>query len=348
MRVIPICQLPGEAALLRSAVNDFSLDGPRSHYAEWLESKGEVGRANTVRATLKAYHTLNENELADLAGELNWQRMLAIPILKHLIQCLEFHTRDELESLRDLIFPKLRPAINLTYSAMKSEPELGLSRLWGLPDLPKDQTWPKVSELSNWYKAKDTLPHQNHCAFIGQFSWSDFKDSVYGQDLPKIGGVAVFAYIDINHGIVETVTRLWDNQQPLSRRTAPLDLLNDEANDRVNAPMPVHAIELTECLSLPDATGGPFTADIPLCGWGEPFHDTYSCLIEMCGGGGLGFGGYLSGTSGEDPSLDTKSRCFAILRTTPDAGIVHFSIPENDIETGCLDNVKYVWNDWDS
>lgn len=231
---------------------------------------------------------------------------------------------------------------------MMSEPEVGVSRLWGLPDLPEDQTWPKTPELSDWYNAKDTLPLENHCAFIGQFSWSDFKDTLYGQDLPKRGGFAVFAYTDANYGIVETLTRPWDNTEPLSRPAAPSDLLDDEANDRVNAPAPAHAIELTECLSLPDATSEPFATEIPMCGLNEPFRDTYYCLMEICAGGGMGFGGYLCGTSGDDPSPDTASHRFAVFRTTPDGGIVHLSIPERDVETGILDNVKYVWNDWDS
>lgn len=115
MQITPVCQLPGEATLLRLAINDFSHSGPQSHYADWMEGNGDAERANTVRATIRAYHALNDDEFETLAGEANWQHMVAIPVLKHLIESRDFHPREELETLRDLVFPRLCAAVTLKY-----------------------------------------------------------------------------------------------------------------------------------------------------------------------------------------------------------------------------------------
>lgn len=349
MKITRVCKLPGEAAMLLPSIADFSVDGPRSNYADWLTTNGDKERANAVSATIDAYHTLTADAVTSLAGGAHWQRMLAVPLLKVFIDNAQMHPRDEMETLRDLMFANLRPAVSLTYSPMQTEPAIGTSRLWGLPDLPEGEAWPKIAEVSNWYKAKEKLPLENHCAFVGQFAFEDFNGTAFGQDLPASGGFSVFAISEVNAlGIVETLVKPWDNTKPLIRRAAPQDLIEDIIGDTVNTPAKAHEIELTECLSLPDATSGPYTSEIPNCGYGEPFSDLYYAVMDQCSNSGLGFGGYLRGTSGEDPSPDTNARRFAVLRTNPDVGIVHFSIPAGDLEKGELGSVRYVWNDWDS
>lgn len=349
MKIRHVCKTPEELALLRPAIADFSNDGPRSHYADWLDANGDTGRARTVRASLLAYQTLNADVLDDAVGEAHWQQMMAVPLLNVFVENASMHPRNDMEALRDLMFTRLRPAVSLKYSPMQSEPDIGTSRLWGLPDLPESEAWPKIAEVSNWYKAKDKLPLQNHCAFVGQFAFQDFKGTAFGQDIPEAGGFSIFAISEVNElGIVETLVKPWDNTKPLTRRATPPDLIEDKIGDAVNTPAPAHEIELTECLSLPDATSGPFASVIPNCGYGEPFSDLYYAVMDQCSDTGMGFGGYLRGTSGEDPSEDAQARRFAVLRTTPDVGIVHFSIPAGDLEKGELGRVRYVWNDWDS
>jgi hypothetical protein len=87
---------------------------------------------------------------------------------------------------------------------------------------------------------------------------------------------------------------------------------------------------------------------MPGCGHNEAYCDVYTALMDACEAGDLGFGGYLRGTSGSDPSPDTSFLRLAILPTNPDVGIVHFAIPAEDLKQGRLDRVQYVWNDWDS
>ena len=188
-----------------------------------------------------------------------------------------------------------------------------------------------------------------HCAFLGQFSFSDFEGTVLGQELPEVGGFSIFTITEVHEfGIVETVFRPWSNQVALTRREPPLDLVDDKLGDGANVTHAVHEVTLKEVLSLPDATDGPFKSIIPNCSWGEPYYDFYSELLELCEEGMLGFGGYLRGTSGGDPSPDVNAIRIAVLRTDPDAGIVYFSIPAEDLPTGRLDRVEYVWSDWDS
>ena len=349
MKIIKACQLPGEAALLHAAIADFSNTGPRSHYADWLAAKGDAGRAHTVRATIKAYHAIRSDELVDLSGDAAWLSMVGVPLLRAFIESAADYPRPEMESFRDLVFANLRPALSLTCSAMEKDPDIGVSHMWGLPDLPEDQAWPKLAEVSNWFDAKEQLPVENHCAFLGQFSFQDLGETVFGQELPSSGGFSVFTITEVEElGIVETVIRPWDNAQSLTRREAPADVIEDKLGDQENAPAPPEEIEVTETLSLPDATDGPFANEFPKCQWGEPYHDLYSDLMELCSPHIMGFGGYLRGTSGADPSPNTNARRFAVLPTRPDTGTVHFSIPAGDLKAGRLDRVQYVWNDWDS
>jgi len=347
VKIKHVCSSPEEAVLLHAAISDFSDRGARSRYADRLAANGDAGRADSVRATIEAYQTLKADGLVDLAGNPDWQKMIAIPLSKVFISNSEFYPANRLNSFRDLLFARLRPAVSLKYALMDGEPAIGTSRLWGLPDLQVDQAWPRIAEASNVFSAREKLPLEDHCAFIEQFSFRDFKDTLFGQDLPANGGFSIFSITDLNIGVVETLVRPWDNTQPLSRRAAPPELIADKIGEQVNSPSPPHEIELTECLSLPDASSGVFAAEIPLCGWGEAFYDAYPGLLEQCNGHVMGFGGYLKGTSGDDPSPDTDARRFAVLRTNPDAGLVHFSIPSDDVGQGRLGRVQYVWNDWD-
>jgi hypothetical protein len=247
------------------------------------------------------------------------------------------------------VFPRIRPALSLSYSPFAAEPVIGSSYLWGLPDMREGEAWPKVSELSDLFRAKEKLPQDMHAAFLGQIAFRDMRDTALAQELPSEGGFAVFGITEVySLGIVETLVRPWDNNAVLMRRAAPSDLVEDSLGDSANSPQPAHTIELEESLSLPDAAGGPFAHKIPGCQYGGPYRDLYRHLMDACENAELGFGGYLRGTSGGDPSPDISYARLAVLRDTPDAGLLHFAIPHADLMTGRLDDVKYVWNDWDS
>ncbi|MEE9328002.1 MAG: hypothetical protein V3U71_12015 [Cocleimonas sp.] len=347
MKINTACTLFAEAEQLHTAIADFSSNGSRARYADWLDKQGDTVRANTVRKTIEAYQNLDGNCLKNLSGSADWQGMLGVPLLKTFIDNMEGFEQEELFKFRDSVFTHLRPALSLSYSPTTQEPKVASSYLWGLPDLAEGESWPKVAEVSNWYDAKDDLPADNHCAFIGQFAFQDFSQTVLGQELPTQDGFSVFTYTDANLGVVETLIKPWNPNATLKRQNAPEDLIKDASGDQVNTPKKAHTIELKEVLSLPDATGGAYTSIIPNCEWGEYFYDYYYTLMSVCGSG-LGFGGYLQGTSGEDPSPDAKSLRFAVLRTDPDCGIVHFSIPSKDLKSGQLNRIAYVWNDWDS
>lgn len=247
------------------------------------------------------------------------------------------------------MFPWIRPSVTLGYEPCDSTPELGTSYLWGLPDLPEDQDWPRIAECSNWFSAKDQLPENQHCAFLGQFRFADLSATLLGRDLPSFGGFTIFSITETNSlGIHETIVRPWSPEKNLVRLDPPEDLLSDSLGDSCNRPNQAHTIILREAISIPDATSPPFGDLIPECKWSEQFGDLYSSLMVACKQETLGLGGYLWGTSGDDPSPDANHVRFAVLRVTPDAGIVHFAIPKEDINNGCLKRVQYVWSDWDS
>ena len=349
MKINSVCLLPGEQVFLYAAIADFSYGGARNKYANWLEEHGDFERARTVQSTIAAYQNLDKLELQNLAGPASWQRMIAVPLLLNFIDNTIDIERAKLQKFRDLIFTHLRPALSLEYAIANQELEVGSSYLWGQPDIPKGEGWPKISEASNWYDAREDLPQDQHCAFVGQFAFKDFAQSVLGQELPSDGGFSIFAITEVNKlGIVETLVRPWDPQAPLSRRDAPEDIIEDKLGDTTNMPKPVHVIILTETLSLPDATDEPFSEDIPDCKYGEIYGDIYDSLLCVCDGNTIGFGGYLRGTSGGDPSPNTDALRLAVLRTNPDCGLIHFAIPAADLKIGRLNKVEYVWCDWDS
>lgn len=349
MLIKNVCCLPNEVKLLYEAINDFSYDGPRAKYANWLAEQGDELRSNDVQNTIEAFQRLDGAPLKSLNGSDDWQRMIAVPLLTKFINGARQFDREKMASFRNLVFSKLRPALSMSYCPEKIDPPLGTSRLWGLPDLPVGQEWPKIKMASNWYDSQDDLPKEGHCAFLGQFSFGDFARTVFGQELPTKGGFSIFTITEVHElGIVETIFLPWDNQLELVRNQAPSDLLEDKLGDETNSPKGVHQVLLKEVLSLPDPTDGPFKEVIPDCSWNEPYGDFYYELMEACGENHLGFGGYLRGTSGGDPSPNVSSIRMAVLRTNPDCGIVHFSIPSEDLPRGELERVKYVWNDWDS
>lgn len=349
MEIIRACSTSKESQLLHAALADFSPNGPRAAYAEWLAASGDKARARAVCATIDAFHSLEQKALNDLDVDPCWARMIGIPLLSSLIGGHFRHNADGLKALRDRVFPWIRPALSLSYDPYLGEPNLGDSYLWGLPDIPDGEAWPKVSALSNWSGGKPKLPQDHHAAFIGQFAFRDMRETVLGQELPPEGGFALFGITEVwKLGIVETMVRPWGNKAPLARCDAPPDVIEDKLGDGVNSSHPSNFITLEEGLSLPDATDGPFAREIPGCHYSEEYSELYRDLMDACGAGELGFGGYLQSTSGGDPSPDAGSLRLAVLRTNPDVGIVHFAIPAADLKQGRLDRVQYVWSDWDS
>lgn len=344
-----VCTLPNEEEHLYKAINDFSYDGPRAYYANWLAEQGDEPRSNDVKNTIEAFQRWDVAPLKSLNGSDDWQRMIAVPLLRKFLNGAKQFDRKKMTEFRNLVFSKLRPALSMSYRPEKIDPPLGTSRLWGLPDLPVGQEWPKIKMASNWYDSEDNLPAEGHCAFLGQFSFEDFASTVLGQELPIQGGFSIFTVTEVHElGIIETLFLPWDNQLELVRYQAPSDLVEDKLGDGTNSPKGVHQVFLKEVLSLPDPTDGPFKKVIPNCSWNETYDDFYYEMMEACGENHLGFGGYLRGTTGGDPSPDVNSIRMAVLRTNPDCGVVHFSIPSEDLSTGELGNVKYVWSDWDS
>jgi hypothetical protein len=349
VEIITACSTSKESQLLHASLSDFSRNGPRAAYAEWLAASGDKARSLAVRATIEAFHNLEQKPLDDLDLDPCWARMLGIPLLSALIGGRLGHDTDGLKDLRDRVFRLIRPALSLSCDPYLGEPGIGDSYLWGLPDIPDGEAWPQISALSNWSDAKPKLPQDNHAAFVGQFAFRDMRETVLGQELPLDGGFMVFAITEVfKLGIVETLVRPWNNKASLARHAAPPDVVEDRLGDKTNAPHPFHFITLEEGLSIPDASDGPFAREIPGCHYDEEYCELYRDLKDACGAGELGFGGYLCGTSGGDPSPDTGSLRLAVLRTNPDVGIVHFAIPAVDLKNGRLDRVEYVWNDWDS
>jgi hypothetical protein len=353
MRLIKATSEREECRLLHAALADFSPNGARARYAGWLEAQGERGRAHAVYATVRAFQDLSLAPLEQLPGDADWQRMIAAPLLSVFVRATASYDRDEAKALRDLVFPRLRPALSMDYAPADSEPEIGASYLWGLPDMAAGEAWPKTSELSDWFRARAEIPQDLHCGFLGQIAFADMKGSILAEELPSTGGFAVFAIIEVDKlGIVEVLVRPWDNAAALTRRAAPADLAEDAYGQGVNAPQPFHVMDVREVLSLPDAKRGRFAAEIPGCGYDERHDRVYDLMRDACIAGAddglMGFGGYLSATSGDDPSPDTSSLRFAVLRSSLDAGLVHLAIPAADLRAGRLDGVQYVWNDWDA
>lgn len=354
MKVVNVTTTLEERNLLHAALADFSHGGARARYAAWLEARGDQRRAEVVRATIEAFHHLSLDAIRHSEDAADWERMIAVPMLKTFIRGTSDYSSDQARALRDLVFPRLRPALYMTHAPAPSEPEIGASYLWGLPDMAEDEAWPKTRELSDWFDARSQIPQDLHCGFLCQIAFADMKDSVLGRELPSIGGFAVFQITEADElGIVEVLVRPWARTAALARRAPPPDLVEDRFGQQINSPQSVHVMELREVLSLPDARDGPFAKWIPDCGYGERHDRVYSFLQEACDanvedhGGYLGFGGYLKATSGNDPSLDTQSLRLAVLPSSPEAGLVHFAIPADDLEFGHLDRVQYVWNDWD-
>lgn len=349
MKIARVCSSPEECKLLHAALADFSRDGARAAYSDWLGARGDGARARVVRATIDAFESLDTSSFGDLRSDPCWARMIAIPLLLVLDRARANHDVDDLRRFRDLVFSRIRAALSLSYSPCTAEADVGASYLWGLPDIPEGEAWPRVNSLSDWYSVKAKLPQDHHAAFLGQIAFGDLRETVLGQELPSGGGFAVFAFTEVqNLGIVETLVRPWSREGTLRRRVAPPDLVEDRLGDSVNSPQPAHDIELEETLSLPDATDGLFAREIPGCAYGEPYHALYRGLMDACGSDVLGIGGHLCGTSGRDPSPDTSCLRLAVLRGTPEAGLLHFAIPAAALTVGRLDAVKYVWNDWDS
>ncbi len=349
MKIVKACSSPEESRLMHAALADFSRDGARAAYAKWLGARGDEVRARAVLATIEAFESLEPSSLDDLGVDFRWARMIAAPLLSTMVQARADHKADDLRRLRDLVFPRILASLSLSYSPCTTAPKIGTSYLWGLPDLPEGEAWPRAGSLSDWFGAKAKLPHEQHAAFLGQIAFQDLQETVLGQELPIDGGFAVFAITEVeNLGIVETLVRPWSRKDTLTRRSAPPDLVEDKLGDSANSPKPFHTIELEETLSLPDAISGPAANEIPGCAYGGRFYDLYTDLMDASGAEVLGIGGYLRGTSGQDPSPDTSHLRLVVLRNTPEAGLLHFAIPAADLKTGHVDAVRYVGNDWDS
>ena len=120
MKIHTACSLPGEVALLHAAVADFSENGARSQYSKWLTAQGDGARADTVRATLQAFHNLDLTPLNNLSGSTSWQRMIAVPLLTAFLEAAKDYEQTEMMQFRDLVFANLRPALSLSYRPAKT------------------------------------------------------------------------------------------------------------------------------------------------------------------------------------------------------------------------------------
>lgn len=342
----PVANSQDEAKLIYSCVSDFSDGGPRKIYRDWLSEKGHGEKAAIVDASIQAYGDGKIGSLKNLPLDTSWSRLLGIPVLRTLIE--QSPGDQEFHRLKTLILPNLKPALSMDYTVIQDAPAVGSTYLWGSPDLSPEAHWPILSECSDAFGGFEGLLQDIPCSFVGQFAWRDLAPFVLGQDVPETGGVSVFAFTEVNElGIMESVTRVWDPEGPLRRRTVPDGYASDLHGDGANGPFPAHAVQFTEVLSLPDATDEPFASLLPGFGWGEPGNDLYYALQTACGENSHGLGGYLKGTSGGDPSPDTDWLRLCVLRVTPDCGVLHFGIPAADLPAGKLERVRYVWMDWD-
>jgi len=342
----PVSSSQVEAQLIRACISDFARDGARQAYLSWLKDEGEVEKAEILQATLTAFETGKLECLTALPVDTSWSRLLGVTLLRALINgCAD---SDDFHKRKADFLPYLKPALSLEYSPMEAVPEIGSSYLWGQPDLAPADHWPLISECSDTFDGLAELPQDIPCSFVGQIAWKDLGETVLGQDLPNSGGVSVFAFTEVNElGIMETVIRPWAPEGPLERREIDSKYKDDPHGDGTNGPFPAHKIHLTEVLSLPDATDGPFTSVLPGFGWGEPGNDFYFALKDACGENYHGLGGYLAGTSGGDPSPSRDWLRLCVLRVNPDCGVLHFGVPAEDLSSGRLDRVRYVWMDWD-
>lgn len=342
----PVSRSPEEAGFIRRCIVDFTKNGPRDSYAIWLRQNGDDEKAAILEVSVHAYQDGLIEPFEALPLDTSWSRMLGLPLLRTLIQ--QTGGGQNYHRLKTLILPHLKPAVAFTYSPMEGVPDIGTSYLWGHPDLAPSDAWPVIADCSDSFGGLAGLPQDFPCAFIGQIGWRDLGKTICGQDLPRHGGVSVFAFTEVNElGIMETVIRPWDTDGPLARRAPPDALNNDPHGEGANGPFQPHTIQITEVLSLPDPTDGPFEEILPGFKWGNPDNDLYFALREACGDNELGVGGYLAGTSGGDPSPGIDWRRLLVTRVTPDCGVIHLGIPSSDLTMGRLDAAQYVWMDWD-
>ncbi len=355
------CDLPGESLFLNKAIADFSENGPRREYASWLLENGETNRAKAVFATIEAYQSLKPKVLSPWIAPnvferfrsrpLNdhWKNLIGLPLLQTLSEWSPLYDRAEISEFKEALFSSLAPSLVLDYDVALEDPPIGTSRLWGEPDLPEDFEWPVIAQTSNWSNCRDNLPQEHPCSFVGQFAFQDFSETVLGQQLPEQGGFLIFSIDEVwELGIREGVAVPWPNQATLKRTKSPQELIDDKLGDGANSPHPIHDIRLTERLSLPDASDGPFSDKIRGCRWGEPLFELYQSLQSTSEQSTCGLGGYLTGTTSSDPSPDQNHRRLITMRTNPDVGTLHFAIPARDMQDGNIANSKCVWMDWDS
>ncbi|MEL7188013.1 MAG: hypothetical protein AAGK17_00555 [Pseudomonadota bacterium] len=353
--------MQGESRLLNEAIADFSENGARREYASWLLENGETHRANAVLATIEAYQSLDPKVLSPwMAPNLfqrlrsrplneSWKNLVGLPLLQALCERSAAFNHKDISEFKEALFSALAPSLALDYTAASTDPPIGTSRLWGEPDLPEGFDWPTIAQTSNWSDCRDDLPQDHPCSFVGLFAFQDFSETVLGQRLPEHGGFLIFSIDEVHEvGIREGVALPWLNQAPLIRTTTPQELVNDKLGDGVNAPQPIHDIIMTERLSLPDASYGPFSDQIRGCKWGEPFFDLYQILQSASQRSIFGMGGYLHGTTGSDRSPDENHRRLITMRTHPDVGTLHFAIPACAMHEGNIDEAQCVWLDWDS
>lgn len=332
------CRSQEEIEQLYPALSDFSHDGSRNNYADWLNSQGETSKAESVLATIEAYQSLDLTALKNLSGNEVWLDMIGANLLQIFLESSSEEKTERRIFIRDTTFAMARPALELDYRRSSEVPDIGESYLWGQADLPVDQDWPVFSECSDWFSCRDDLPPDYPCAFLGQFFYKDFKGCLLSEELPKTGGFSVFTITEpIKLGIVETVLRPLEPGSALSRRVTPEALVSDPLGDGYNSPHDYHTIILKEFLSLPNFGNGAFND--------FSFDEHHAAEWDR---NVTGLGGYLRGTSGQDPSPGRDHVRLAVLRTNPDVGIVHFAIPSEDLKKGELKNAEYVWNDWDS
>ena len=259
MKVIRAASSEAESKYIYAALADFSRDGARAEYAAWLKAQGRKEDAQAVLATIDVFQSLDARPLEEFDSESPWARMIAIPLLTRFIEMTSYDKVDAVKAVRDMAFPWLRPALSLSYEPAESEPKLGASYLWGSPDIPESESWPKIRELSDCFGAKAELPQDQHCAFVGQIAFSDMQATLLGRELPTDGGFAVFKITEPTHlGIHEALVRPWNNKVPLKRHQAPQELIEDKLGDSCNVPKPPHEITMKEELSLLYASDGPY------------------------------------------------------------------------------------------
>ncbi len=328
----------GEDEWLAKIVDDLLNDKLKLEYSDWLDLHGSSMRSTFLRSFVRKMSSMSKENWPIPKPFISekWLELIGYHLVTKMVE-------EEHPELRMPVLRVARPALRFKEKLREDDDiPVGASKAGGLPDLPKDVSWPVGAECTAIYN-DETAGVEELAGFLGQINLAEIAHTLAARTLPKSGVLSFFCFQDIENDKPDTIgvkAILLPEPSKLLRTEPQEELLEG------NTTMPSRSLDFEETLDVPeDSAGyndGPWAKELnpnPKKSY-ESFFDHFRELNFD------NILGYARSTTGGDPTPSKQSRHLIVLRNSIGC-TVHLQIPADELAKHNFNAITLNWVDFD-